>query len=101
MLVARWTEGLIHLPPHDVPIEAWWNAAIQGRSKEEKQRVAAILIYRAWGLWKERNRRIFDEVVAPPSRVVALTKEEMNLRVVACRGLDELLISYLGYVWLS
>jgi hypothetical protein len=51
---------------------------------------ANLLIYTAWNLWKEMNRRIFGGVFAAPARVVELIKEEMKLRLLACGG-DELL----------
>jgi hypothetical protein len=42
--------------------------------------VAALLIYTALNLWKERNRRVFQRVVATPVTVLLLIKEEMQLR---------------------
>jgi hypothetical protein len=92
VLVSQWSEGVIHLSAQDVMIEAWWNAAAQGRSKDEKRRLAGLLIYTAWDLWKERSRHIFDGVAATPQHVLALIKEEWKLWAVACREGDESLV---------
>lgn len=84
-LVSNWSEGLIQIPADGTGIEEWWNAAVQGHSKEVKRRKAAILIYTVQDLWKERNRRIFEGVACLPPRIVELIKEEMDLRAVALR----------------
>jgi hypothetical protein len=42
--------------------------------------MAAVLIYITWGIWNERNRRIFDGVAMLPSRVFHLILEEMKIR---------------------
>jgi hypothetical protein len=46
--------------------------------------VASLLIYTSWNTWKERNRRNLEGKAARPSRVLALVKEEMKLRDLAC-----------------
>jgi 2-polyprenyl-3-methyl-5-hydroxy-6-metoxy-1,4-benzoquinol methylase len=45
-------------------------------------------MYTAWNIWMERNRRIFDEVSAPQTRILGLIKEEMKLCDLACGGGD-------------
>jgi hypothetical protein len=55
LLVSHWVQGLVTMPPPDITIEEWWNASLQGRSKEEKRWVSFLLMYTAWNLWKERN----------------------------------------------
>jgi hypothetical protein len=85
-LVSSWTGGRIQIPPLNLSIEHWWNSALHGLPKEQKRIVAAILIYTAWHIWKERNRRIFEGAVASPSRVLALIKENLKLRPDACGG---------------
>jgi hypothetical protein len=63
---------------------SWWNAALHATPPEYKRSVAAALIYTAWNLWKERNRRIFDQVSVLPAHVLVLIKEEIKLRDLAC-----------------
>jgi hypothetical protein len=69
---------------HNIDLEDWWNVSLQGCTKEDKRWVAALLMYTAWNIWKEPNRRTFDGQLAPPSRVLALIKEEMTMRFRAC-----------------
>jgi hypothetical protein len=42
------------------------------------------MIYTAWNIWKELNRRVFDGAAATPPRILALIIEEMRLRDLAC-----------------
>lgn len=42
------------------------------------------MIYTAWHLWNERNRRIFADTAMQPVEVVNLIKEDMALRARAC-----------------
>jgi hypothetical protein len=61
-LVHQWTDGLISVPLPGVQVEEWWNSSLQASSAENRSKVAAILIYTAWNVWNERNRRIFQGV---------------------------------------
>jgi hypothetical protein len=83
VLVARWTDGLIHIPSVTAIMEEWWNSSMTRHSKEVGRLIASLLIYTSWNIWKERDRRIFDRVFSRPTQILTLT-EEMSLRVVAC-----------------
>lgn len=84
VLVSGWTNGAVRVPQQSVWLELWWNRELAGLpSKEKKQRVA-YLIYNAWNIWKERNRRIFEGKSSRPTRVLQLIKDEMALRDSAC-----------------
>jgi hypothetical protein len=41
-------------------MEDWWNSVMQGMSGKRKIKRAFTIIYTAWNLWKERNRRVFE-----------------------------------------
>jgi len=41
---------------------------------------AACILYCAWNVWKERNRRIFEGSARTPAQVFAPAREEMALR---------------------
>ena len=84
VLVAQWTEGLVAVPDREAKMEHWWNGSLTGIPKSIKREKASILIYTAWNIWKERNRRVFEGCSAPPQRVLALIKEEMKIRSIAC-----------------
>jgi hypothetical protein len=57
------TADKLEVPSRSVQLEGWWNAAVSGKSKRRHE--AALLIYTAWNLWKERNRRVFEGVSQP------------------------------------
>ncbi|CAO2206826.1 unnamed protein product [Urochloa humidicola] len=84
MLVAHWTDGLVQIPYLTVGMECWWNYSLTGLPKNIKRDKASIMIYTTWNLWKERNRRIFQGCSASPQRILALIKEEMQIRSIAC-----------------
>ncbi|KAG2622246.1 hypothetical protein PVAP13_3NG327951 [Panicum virgatum] len=81
---STWTAGVIQVPQEqDEGIEEWWKSSLAHLSQAQKRSVAAILTYIAWNIWKERNRRVFEQKCLQPHQVVLLIKEEINLRRVA------------------
>lgn len=83
-LVQNWTEGLVSVPNSETSVEEWWNRALAGQAKEQRRRKASIMIYTTWNIWKERNRRVFQQTTAMPTRILSLIKEEIKLRESAC-----------------
>ena len=83
-LVREWTNAKINVPVQDASIQDWWCDTLACHSVKEQRHVAAILMYTAWNIWKERNRRIFEGKSAEPRVVLQLIKEEVLLRVRAC-----------------
>jgi len=53
---------------------------INSTTSENRNKVAAILIYTAWNIWNERNRRIFQGSSQQPTAVLGFIKEEMEVR---------------------
>lgn len=71
----------MQLPQQRFSVEEWWRLSLLGRPKDERRHLATM-----WNLWKERNRRVFDRVLASPPRILALIKDEMKIRDLACGG---------------
>jgi hypothetical protein len=84
VMVSQWCNGVVQVPGRDADLETWWNSGMTGVPVKENQQRAALLIYTAWNIGKERNKRIFDEVASSKRRVFQLIKEEMALRASAC-----------------
>ena len=47
---------------------------------------AAMMIYTAWNIWKERNRRVFNQQFGLPIMVIQEIKGEISDRRLACGG---------------
>jgi len=60
-------------------MKIWWEKSLQGRSITQQRTTAAILMYSAWNIWKERNQRTFEGTTQTPAQVLRLIKEELGL----------------------
>jgi hypothetical protein len=83
-LVSGWTNGRVQVPSRSADLEGWWNASVSGKPKAEARTIAAMLIYTAWNLWKERNRRVFEGASQSPEGILAMIKEEVQVRRAGC-----------------
>lgn len=91
-LVSQWSNGLVGIPDHGCEIEEWWNRGVSGQPKEKGRRVSVLMIYTAWNLWKERNKRIFQGEFTTIVRVLELIKEEIKTRMLAMGEREEFLV---------
>jgi hypothetical protein len=57
----------------------WWEEASKV-PKQDRKRFNGILIYIVWNLWKERNRRIFENTHMTAQQVASLVKEDIMQR---------------------
>jgi hypothetical protein len=55
----------------------WWKCR-RKFEKRQRRRVDGILIYFWWNLWKEMNRRTFQQKSLTPRQVAILCKEEID-----------------------
>jgi hypothetical protein len=71
---------LIH-PTQDPPhLKSWWEEAATKIAKQEKRRFNGMVIYMLWNIWKERNRRIFDNAHESAMQVALRVKEDIEQR---------------------
>lgn len=82
--VSDWASGMVTVPLAGSELQTWWCSSINAAAKEKRRATAAVLIYTAWNLWKERNRRIFDGIQCSELQVFFFIKEEIQLRQKAC-----------------
>lgn len=54
-------------------IATWWNDFACSLGKKAKSAV----IYTAWNIWKERNRRVFDHKILHESAILQLIKQDI------------------------
>ena len=48
--------------------------------RSERRRLNGVVIYTFWNIWKERNRRIFDNKIETVPQVAARIKEDIEQR---------------------
>jgi len=84
-LMRIWSAGLVQVPEPGLEIDDWWKSSLNNLSKADRRIAAGLLMYTAWNIWKERNRRVFQGVSTSAPQVFALIKEELGLRQAALR----------------
>jgi hypothetical protein len=77
--------GQLGVPPlaGGMTLNDWWDATISTIPKEKRREASGAIIYSIWGVWKERNRRVFNNVAFQPDAVAALVREEISQRAYA------------------
>jgi hypothetical protein len=68
-----------------VHLSSWWEEAETKITKGERKR---LVIFTLWNLWKERNKRIFNNAYESAMQVAYRTKEniEQRKRALTWRG---------------
>ena len=61
--------------PEPMHIDDWWDKATQKVPK-----LLNVLIYTIWNIWKERNRRIFNNTSESPMQVASRVREDVVQR---------------------
>jgi len=85
-LIQGWSNGVVKTPERGVDIEAWWMSSLQLIPQEQRRHVAALLMYTAWNIWKERNRSVFEGRSMTAPLVFGCILEELGLRQAALRA---------------
>ncbi|TVU33381.1 hypothetical protein EJB05_25195, partial [Eragrostis curvula] len=84
-IISSWSHNIVQVPEMDIgSIQEWWNKNVERVPKDQKRLKAAVMIYTAWHIWNERNRRIFTSTALQPPDVARMIREDMSLRARAC-----------------
>jgi hypothetical protein len=63
-----------------VHIKAWWEETARKVPAIEQRRLNGMVIYTFWNIWKERNRRIFNNTSEMGLQVAARIKDDIEQR---------------------
>ena len=80
----QWTQALVERPTQGMQVMDWWEKELVHLPKKTRKVKAAFMIYTTWNIWKERNRRVFEQKVGSPVEVLHAIKMEINERRMAC-----------------
>lgn len=65
-----WTHNLVETPQPDLQILDWWEKELANLPSKTRKLKATMMIYTAWNIWKERNRRVFNQQMGSPVTVI-------------------------------
>lgn len=68
--------GQLGSPDRFPSISAWWERAAMNIQKDKLHDFNGAAIYIMWNIWKERNRRIFEDKSQTAQQIAAQTKED-------------------------
>lgn len=63
-----------------IHIKAWWEDTARKVPISERRRLNGMVIYTFWNIWKERNRRIFNNTSETVVQVAARIKDDIEQR---------------------
>jgi hypothetical protein len=72
--------GLLQCVDEPSYFRTWWEETAPKIDKEQRRRFNGMVVYTCWNLWKERNRRILNNVFETAIQVAARTKDEISQR---------------------
>jgi len=71
---------LANTQPEPMHIDDWWDKAAHKEPKPMKRQFNRVVIHTIWNIWKERNRRIFNDTLESPMQVAARVREDIVQR---------------------
>ena len=75
-----WSQQLVQPPQNGIQILDWWEKELAHLPKKIRKIKAAMMMYCAWNLWEERNRRVFEQKIKSPAEVIQEIKHEVHTR---------------------
>jgi hypothetical protein len=67
-------------------IAGWWKKIARFRKNKTKKELTTIAVYTIWHLWKERNRRIFEDCSCSPTGLLAQIRADVQNVTLAFRS---------------
>ena len=64
-------------------LNLWWLDQIHNKPKEAARSMNTVINLVCWSLWKERNARVFNNLLSPPSVVFSKVVEEATVWLAA------------------
>jgi hypothetical protein len=62
-------------------ILGWWKKIARFRKSKSRREHAAVAVYALWHIWKERNRRIFENISSKPEDLIFQIRDALaNLK---------------------
>ena len=84
--LADWSEHLVTPPQPGIRIVDWWQKELVQLPNKTRKTKAGLMMYCASNLWKERNRRVFEQTTKNLAEVMQEIKLEVNTRILAVQG---------------
>lgn len=82
----EWTEQLVRPPQPGIQLVDWWQKELAQLPKKTRKTKAVKMMYCAWNVWKESNRRVFKQKRKTTAEVMHEIKLEVDTRKRACSG---------------
>ena len=80
--ISTWENFNILQAAHPVQFDnigKWWEKAARSVPKDKRRHFNGLIIYTMWNIWKERNRRIFDQKFLTVKKVATRIKENLEV----------------------
>ncbi|XBI14980.1 hypothetical protein VPH35_057480 [Triticum aestivum] len=67
------------IPSSSATIKDWWWKTLGLGKLQDSRKQVTTAAYVVWNLWKERNRRTFEEKRCSPETITAMARDEIAL----------------------